>query len=185
VVAGTAASAGDLSNGTTGSGAIVLATSPALVNTPTAPTAAPGTNTTQIATTAFVQSAIDAVTFIKDSSNGALPNKQSAWIGNNASGDGSGAETQFEILMGESITYTKFFCRISSALSTNLTFQLFDGSGSPISGATCGITAGQTSGSSTGESVALTAGNLYAVKASLQTGTFGGGAPTAWWALGQ
>ena len=36
--------------------------SPALTGTPTAPTAAVGTNTTQIATTAFVQAAIAAIT---------------------------------------------------------------------------------------------------------------------------
>jgi hypothetical protein len=41
----------------TGSGALVFATSPALSGTPTAPTATPGTNTTQLATTAFVQAA--------------------------------------------------------------------------------------------------------------------------------
>ena len=39
----------------TGSTSVVLSASPALTGTPTAPTAAPGTNTTQIATTAFVQ----------------------------------------------------------------------------------------------------------------------------------
>jgi hypothetical protein len=38
----------------TGSGSVVLNTSPALAGTPTATTASPGTNTTQIATTAFV-----------------------------------------------------------------------------------------------------------------------------------
>ena len=38
----------------TGTGSTVLSASPALTGTPTAPTAAPGTNTTQIATTAFV-----------------------------------------------------------------------------------------------------------------------------------
>lgn len=47
-----------LSNGTTGTGAIALAVSPALTGTPSAPTAAGGTNTTQIATTAFVQAAV-------------------------------------------------------------------------------------------------------------------------------
>lgn len=47
-------SAANLSNGTTGSGSVVLATSPALTSTPTAPTAAVDTNTTQIATTGFV-----------------------------------------------------------------------------------------------------------------------------------
>jgi hypothetical protein len=39
----------------TGTGALVFASSPALAGTPTAPTAATSTNTTQLATTAFVQ----------------------------------------------------------------------------------------------------------------------------------
>lgn len=43
-----------LSNAATGTGSMVLSVSPALTGTPTAPTAAPGTSTTQIATTAFV-----------------------------------------------------------------------------------------------------------------------------------
>ena len=42
----------------TGTGSPVLAVSPALSGAPTAPTATGGTNTTQIATTAFVQAAI-------------------------------------------------------------------------------------------------------------------------------
>lgn len=45
----------------TGSGSNVLSTSPALSGTPTAPTAALGTNTTQLATTAFVQTAVRAL----------------------------------------------------------------------------------------------------------------------------
>ena len=43
-----------LSNGVTGTGNMALSASPAFTGTPTAPTAAAGTNTTQIATTAFV-----------------------------------------------------------------------------------------------------------------------------------
>ncbi len=43
-----------LSNAVTGTGSMVLSASPALTGAPTAPTAAAGTNTTQIATTAFV-----------------------------------------------------------------------------------------------------------------------------------
>jgi hypothetical protein len=43
-----------LSNAVTGTGNMVLSASPALTGTPTAPTATAGTNTTQIATTAFV-----------------------------------------------------------------------------------------------------------------------------------
>lgn len=42
----------------TGSGSAVFAVSPSLTGFPTAPTASSGTNTTQIATTAFVQSAV-------------------------------------------------------------------------------------------------------------------------------
>ncbi len=45
-------------SGTTGTGSVVLATSPTLTGTPAAPTATAGTNTTQIATTQFVQSAV-------------------------------------------------------------------------------------------------------------------------------
>ena len=46
-----------LSNAVTGTGNMVLSTSPTLTGTPLAPTASPGTNTTQIATTAFVTAA--------------------------------------------------------------------------------------------------------------------------------
>jgi hypothetical protein len=45
---------------TTGTGSVVLAVSPALTGTPTAPTAAALTNTTQIASTAFVTAAVAA-----------------------------------------------------------------------------------------------------------------------------
>jgi hypothetical protein len=44
----------------TGSGSVVLSVSPDLTGTPTAPTATAGNNTTQIATTAFVTSAVAA-----------------------------------------------------------------------------------------------------------------------------
>lgn len=45
----------------TGTGSAVLSDSPELTGTPTAPTADPGTSTTQMATTAFVQAALQAV----------------------------------------------------------------------------------------------------------------------------
>jgi hypothetical protein len=51
-----------LGQNVTGSGGAVLATSPTLAGTPLAPTAAPGTNTTQIATTAYATAAITAAT---------------------------------------------------------------------------------------------------------------------------
>lgn len=48
--------ASQLSNGVTGTGAVVLAVSPALTGSPTAPTQISSDNTTKLATTAFVQS---------------------------------------------------------------------------------------------------------------------------------
>lgn len=50
-----------LSNAVSGTGAMVLAVSAALTGVPTAPTATAATNTTQIATTAFVQTAISGL----------------------------------------------------------------------------------------------------------------------------
>ena len=50
-----------LGQNVTGSGSIVLATSPSFTGTPIAPTATVGTNTTQIATTAFVQTGLGTV----------------------------------------------------------------------------------------------------------------------------
>ncbi len=49
-----------LTNETGTAGALVFSASPTFTGTPAAPTAAPGTNTTQIATTAFVDAAVDA-----------------------------------------------------------------------------------------------------------------------------
>jgi hypothetical protein len=45
----------------TGTGSVVLSASPTFTGTPAAPTASAGTNTTQIATTAFVQAALQAL----------------------------------------------------------------------------------------------------------------------------
>jgi hypothetical protein len=55
--------ASDLTNGTTGTGAVVLAASPALTGAPTAPTPPFSDNSTKIATTAFVETAISSVPF--------------------------------------------------------------------------------------------------------------------------
>lgn len=59
-VAGTLLAASHLSNGVTGTGAVVLAAGPALTGTPTAPTAATGSADTTIATTALVANKITA-----------------------------------------------------------------------------------------------------------------------------
>ena len=62
----------------TGSGNVVLSASPALTGTPTAPTAAVGTNTTQLATTAFVQSAIPSGVIVMWS--GSIATIPSGWL---------------------------------------------------------------------------------------------------------
>jgi len=69
----------------TGNGSVVLSTSPDLAGIPTAPTASPGTNTTQIATTQFVQSAVSAL--------GGLPS-QTGNAGKFLSTDGTNASWQ-------------------------------------------------------------------------------------------
>jgi hypothetical protein len=51
-----------LGQNVTGSGSIVLAASPTFTGTPLSTTAAPGTNTTQVATTAFVTAAVTTAT---------------------------------------------------------------------------------------------------------------------------
>jgi hypothetical protein len=61
-VAGTAAISGTLNvTGTLSGGIVAPLASPTFTGTPAAPTAAPGTNTTQLATTAFVTAALQAV----------------------------------------------------------------------------------------------------------------------------
>ena len=59
----------------TGTGALVFATSPALAGTPTSPTASPGTNTTQVATTAFVTAADTAAIAAERTATATLTNK--------------------------------------------------------------------------------------------------------------
>jgi hypothetical protein len=77
-VSGTTALSGALT-GTTGvfSGAI-SSVSPAFTGTPTAPTAAAGTNTTQIATTAFVQASLPAGVIVMWS--GSIASIPSGWL---------------------------------------------------------------------------------------------------------
>ena len=62
----------------TGSGSVVLSTSPTLGGTPAAPTAAYGTNTTQIATTAFVQAALPSGVIVMWS--GSIASIPSGWL---------------------------------------------------------------------------------------------------------
>jgi hypothetical protein len=72
----------------TGTGSVVLSASPALSGTPTAPTAAVGTNTTQLATTAFVQAAIPSgIITMWSGSTASVPSGWFLCDGNNGTPD--------------------------------------------------------------------------------------------------
>ena len=65
--------------------------SPAFTGVPTAPTAAAGTNTTQVATTAFVKAAVDAKTSVANATNATnATNAVNATNATNATNDGDG-----------------------------------------------------------------------------------------------
>src|SRR6185312_12015263 len=64
-VGGSQIAAANLSNGTTGSGAVALAVSPALTGSPTAPTQTAADSSTKIATTAFVHGITGGVSTVK------------------------------------------------------------------------------------------------------------------------
>jgi hypothetical protein len=96
-VGGIALSASNLSNGTTGTGAITLAMSPALLGIPTVPTAATGTATAQIANTQFVQNQILAMpgligvqTFTASSTYTPDPGTEKIIVVDQAPGGGTG-----------------------------------------------------------------------------------------------
>jgi hypothetical protein len=67
-----------LSNAVTGTGSMVLSASPALTGTPTSTTAAVGTNTTQVATTAFVQATLPSGVIVMWS--GSIASIPTGWL---------------------------------------------------------------------------------------------------------
>lgn len=85
--------------GTTGTGNFARADSPAFTTTPTAPTAGAGTNTTQIATTAFVlANAVSSIVIQKFTANGTYTPTSGmkyclvqAWGGGGGGGGGTGS----------------------------------------------------------------------------------------------
>jgi len=86
--------------------------SPSLTGTPTAPTATTGNNTTQIATTAFVQSAISGAGSYNDSSVDTHLNRSTAATGEVLSWNGSDydwvARTTFSTLSGKPTTLSGY-----------------------------------------------------------------------------
>lgn len=90
------------SNTVTGTGSNVYSISPAFTGTPTAPTAAGGTNTTQVATTAFVNAEIanDAVL------NSLIQDKSKIAVGNGSSVVALAAGADGTVLTADSTTAT-------------------------------------------------------------------------------
>ena len=87
----------------TGSGSVVLSTSPTLGGTPAAPTAAYGTNTTQIATTAFVQAALPSGVIVMWS--GSIASIPSGWLLCNGSSGTPDLRDRFIVGAGNSYAF--------------------------------------------------------------------------------
>jgi len=85
----------------TGSGSVVLSTSPTLGGTPAAPTAAYGTNTTQLATTAFVQASLPSGVIVMWS--GSIATIPSGWLLCNGSSGTPDLRDRF--IVGAGTTY--------------------------------------------------------------------------------
>jgi hypothetical protein len=128
----------------TGTGALVFASSPALTGTPTAPTAAAATNTTQIATTAHV--------FAERSNTATLTNKTisaddntlsgiaaSSFVLSNASGNIDGAAAQKAIPAGVVVGTTDTQTLTNKTLNTGTAITA-----GTINGATIGATTAST-----------------------------------------
>jgi len=90
-----------LGQNVTGSGSIVLAASPTLTGTPIAPTAAVGTNTPQIATTAFVRSIIPTGVILLWS--GSVASIPSGWV--MCDGTNSTPDLRDRFIVGAGSTY--------------------------------------------------------------------------------
>jgi hypothetical protein len=117
--------ASDLSDGSTGTGAIAHAVSPAFTGTPTVPTAAGGTNTTQVASTAFVQTAVSAAAMAAM----ALPGGKLTLTSNveYPTSDVTGATAIYNLIVGAPWTRINGVLRAYAA--SQITFTLDSNSG--------------------------------------------------------
>jgi len=142
-------------NTATGTGSVVLSTSPALTGTPTAVTAAPGTSTNQIATTAFVTGIVGgSVTYDADAST-----KGKLKLTNDLGGTAdlptvTGIGGKSVVLGGALITSGNYTTTIYTTGTTNVTL--------PTSGtlATTSYVSSSVSGGATLDADASTKGKL-------------------------
>jgi hypothetical protein len=120
--------ASNLTNGVSGSGAVALVTSPALLGTPTAPTAALSTNTTQVASTAFVLA--NSVSTVSPAFTG-VPTAPTATAGTNTTQLATTAFVLANGVAGGSVTATGGSAAITLAnhFGYNLTVMDFGAAG--------------------------------------------------------
>ncbi len=164
---------------TTGTGSVVLANSPALTGTPTAPTAAQGTNTTQVATTAFVRTALMPAVLIGsgDLACGAAGDSTIAATGTatGATVSGTGPYTVTYTVPSTTVNYFNYFvgafiqaqgfspsgfniagtspATVTAVTSTSITVSMATNPGTFVSGGTISLAcANQTTDAGTGGS---------------------------------
>jgi hypothetical protein len=121
-----------------GSGNISI-TAPTLTGVPLAPTATAGTNTTQIATTAFVQTAVGGATYDTVLANGNTATNKSAIITNGSSSTNTNTATA-HTLVGASSTTTINDNSLTTAQSVNQTAQMNSNGAIVLGGTNVGYT---------------------------------------------
>lgn len=138
-----------LSNAVTGTGGMVLSVSPTFTGTPIAPTATTGTNTTQIATTAFVQAAGAALnlgTMATQNANAvAITGGTMSGMTSIAGGTVSGTTGTFSgAVSGTTGTFTGAVSGTTITASTQ-----FSGPGTGLSGTAASLSIGGSAASAT------------------------------------
>lgn len=171
----------------TGSTSVVLSASPALTGTPTAPTAATNTNTTQIATTAFVEGEFAnppaagfgsttrrPVLATTISATGAITPSTTNGIVGTAIADNANAGS-----VGEYISATNSGVSMTSGTAANITSISLTAGDWDVSGQVVAVAAGSTSVTQLSVGVNTVSASIPAVAAGLGvsqlTGTLGTG----------
>jgi hypothetical protein len=136
-IGGTQIAASNLSNGTTGTGSVVLAASPALTGTPTVPTQTAGDNSTRIASTAYVASpGAISPTSVSASQNVTAPGiAVSGLVNPSGQPTGTASTTGGTMAAG---TYYAYVVAVDAG--GNLTLNSAQSSGVTTTGATSSIT---------------------------------------------
>lgn len=151
----------------TGTGAAVFGTSPALGGTPTAPTAAAATNSTQLATTAFANAAISsglwAGSFTTLNATGLITPSSTNGIKGTATNDNANAGSVGEIITGTTSTVS-----LTTGVTTNVTSISLTAGDWDVSGTLRTNPAGSTTTSSVVAGVTTTSGAFGGLGTAVQ-----------------